>query len=227
MRPCGLRSRAPGLERKHVAVTCQSLGACLCKCRSPGRVCQAARGNFVRRGIRRCARGTGCGARACRGHQRFRIPTPRMCGTPRIVAVSLRAPWRRSAYQPAVAPAGSLARGGGLGCLQRGLPLAERGSSDGQAVGPDCLTPRAAAALGGEAAALVVATREFVANGGRRPSRRRRRSAASPGRTGSRGRVGQRGWWRSEAPALKSPTNSIETTPSKPKGEVAILGAAP
>ena len=28
---------------------------------------------------------------------------------------------------------------------------------------------------------------------------RRRQSAASPGRTGSRGRVGRRGWWRSEA----------------------------
>jgi hypothetical protein len=50
---------------------------------------------------------------------------------------------------------------------------------------------------GGEAAALVLATQEFVANGGRRPSCRRRRSAASPGRTGSRGRVGRRGCWRS------------------------------
>jgi hypothetical protein len=50
-----------------------------------------------------------------------------------------------------------------------------------------------------EAAALVLATREFVANGGGRPSRRRRRSVASPGRTGSRGRVGRRGWWRSVA----------------------------
>ena len=45
-----------------------------------------------------------------------------------------------------------------------------------------------------EAAALVLATQEFVANGGGRPSCRRRQSAASPGRTGSRGRVGRRGW---------------------------------
>jgi hypothetical protein len=45
----------------------------------------------------------------------------------------------------------------------------------------------------GEAAALVLATQEFVANCGGRPSDRRRRSAASPGRTGSRGRVGRHG----------------------------------
>jgi hypothetical protein len=43
-----------------------------------------------------------------------------------------------------------------------------------------------------EAAALVLATQEFVTNGGGRASRRRW-SAASPGRTGSLGRVGQRG----------------------------------
>ena len=36
---------------------------------------------------------------------------------------------------------------------------------------------------------------------GRRPSWRRRRSAASPGRTGSRGRAGRRGCWRSAAAA--------------------------
>ena len=36
-----------------------------------------------------------------------------------------------------------------------------------------------------------------MANGGRRPPGQRRESAASPGRTGSRGRVGRRGWWRS------------------------------
>ena len=43
-----------------------------------------------------------------------------------------------------------------------------------------------------EAAGLVLATQEFVANGGGRPSRRRW-SGASPGRTSSLGRVGQRG----------------------------------
>src|SRR5664279_1190727 len=50
----------------------------------------------------------------------------------------------------------------------------------------------------GAAAALVLATQEFVANGRGRPSDRRRRSAAWPGRTGSRGRVGRRGCWRSK-----------------------------
>jgi hypothetical protein len=40
---------------------------------------------------------------------------------------------------------------------------------------------------------------------------RRRHSAASPGRTGSRGRVGRRGWWRSRGAASDSPTGSIET----------------
>jgi hypothetical protein len=56
----------------------------------------------------------------------------------------------------------------------------------------------------GEAAALVLPIQEFVANGGGRPSRRRRGSAASPGRTGSRGRVGRRGWWRSNSTAMRS-----------------------
>ena len=51
----------------------------------------------------------------------------------------------------------------------------------------------------GEAAALVLATEEFVASDGRRTSCRRRQSAASPGRTGSRGRVGPRGCRRSAA----------------------------
>ena len=45
----------------------------------------------------------------------------------------------------------------------------------------------------GEAAAPVLAIQAFVANGGRRPPARHRRSAASPGRTGSGGRVGRRG----------------------------------
>ena len=40
-----------------------------------------------------------------------------------------------------------------------------------------------------------------MANGGGRPSDRRRRTAASPGRRGSCGRVGRRGWWRSVAAA--------------------------
>jgi len=41
---------------------------------------------------------------------------------------------------------------------------------------------------------------------------RRRHSAASPGRTGSRGRVGRRGWWRSEARASVRELGSIETS---------------
>jgi len=45
----------------------------------------------------------------------------------------------------------------------------------------------------------VLPTQEFVANGGGRPSGRRGQSAASPARTGSRGRVGRRGSWRSIA----------------------------
>jgi hypothetical protein len=65
------------------------------------------------------------------------------------------------------------------------LPLSE-GSSPGDA---------------SEAAPLVRSIQEFVASGGGRPSGRRRRSAVSPGRTGSRGRVGGRGWWRSVAAA--------------------------
>ena len=40
-----------------------------------------------------------------------------------------------------------------------------------------------------------------MANGGGRPSDRRHRTAASPGRRGSCGRVGRRGWWRSVAAA--------------------------
>jgi hypothetical protein len=48
----------------------------------------------------------------------------------------------------------------------------------------------------GEAAALVLATQEFVASRVGRRSGRRRQSAASPGRTGSRGGVRRRGWWR-------------------------------
>jgi hypothetical protein len=52
----------------------------------------------------------------------------------------------------------------------------------------------------GEAAALVLAIQEFVVSGGGGRGRRRQ-SAASPGRTGSRGRVGQRGCWRSGAGA--------------------------
>src|SRR2546423_3006550 len=57
----------------------------------------------------------------------------------------------------------------------------------------------------------MLATREFVANGGGRPLGRRRQSAASPGRTGSRGRVGRRGWWRSEPAASAALTWSATT----------------
>ena len=62
-----------------------------------------------------------------------------------------------------------------------------------------------------EAAALVLAAHEFVANGGRRPSRRPRQSAASPGGTGSRGRVGGRGSLRSEPAVVRGPTWCVET----------------
>ena len=47
---------------------------------------------------------------------------------------------------------------------------------------------------------------------------RRRHSAASPGRTGSRGRVGRRGWWRSEGAASDGPVGSIEIAASSPEG---------
>jgi hypothetical protein len=67
----------------------------------------------------------------------------------------------------------------------------------------------------GGAAALVLATQEFVANGGRRPSCRRRRSAGSPGRTGSLGRVGQRGCWRSAAGASARLDGAAETSASR------------
>src|ERR1019366_6056747 len=59
-------------------------------------------------------------------------------------------------------------------------------------------------------AALVLATQEFVANGGGRPSDRRRRSAASPGRTGSRGRGSRRGCWRSK-PAAREDKSGLTT----------------
>jgi hypothetical protein len=80
----------------------------------------------------------------------------------------------------------------------------------GRAVAPDHqrLWPRYAwsgsPGGAGEAAALVFAIEESVANGGRRRSRRHRRNAASPGRAGSLGRVGQRGCWRSD-PAVRAP----------------------
>ena len=51
----------------------------------------------------------------------------------------------------------------------------------------------------GEAAALVLATQEFVANAGGRPLRPATLECSIAGRTGSLGRVGQRGCWRSEA----------------------------
>ena len=66
---------------------------------------------------------------------------------------------------------------------------------------------------GGDAAALVLATQDFVANGGGRPSRRRRRSVASQGRTGSRGRVGWRGWWRREPVVNLADDEPIEDAP--------------
>ena len=47
---------------------------------------------------------------------------------------------------------------------------------------------------------------------------RRRHSAASPGRTGSCGRVDGRGCWRSRGAASGSPSGSIETAASRPKG---------
>jgi hypothetical protein len=55
---------------------------------------------------------------------------------------------------------------------------------------------------------LLCLLQEFVANGGGRPSGRRRRSAASPGRTGSRGCAGRRGWWRSK-PLCRSATHTL------------------
>ena len=72
-----------------------------------------------------------------------------------------------------------------------------------------------------EAAALVLATQGFVADGGGRRSDRRRRSAASPGRTGSLGRLGRRGCWRSGAQVI----NRLRTT-SRMLGAAAV-GARP
>ena len=51
-----------------------------------------------------------------------------------------------------------------------------------------------------EADAPVLASQEFVANGGGRPWSARN-GAASPGRTGSRGRIGRRGWGHSTGAA--------------------------
>jgi len=56
-----------------------------------------------------------------------------------------------------------------------------------------------------------------VASGGGRPSHRRRRSAASPGRTGSLGRVGQCGCWRSIGEVSRSHWSSHEAAPFSPK----------
>ena len=46
---------------------------------------------------------------------------------------------------------------------------------------------------------------------------RRRHSAASTGRTGSRGRDGRRGWWRSIGEVSRSHWSSRETAPFSPK----------
>ena len=43
-----------------------------------------------------------------------------------------------------------------------------------------------------------------------------RQAAASPGRTGSRGRVGRRGWWRSILEVSRSPRSSHEIAPFSP-----------
>jgi hypothetical protein len=66
----------------------------------------------------------------------------------------------------------------------------------------------------GEAAAVVLATQEFVANGVGRRSDRRHRSAASPGRTGSRGRVGRRRSWRSIAELPEPSVTARQASPS-------------
>ncbi len=74
----------------------------------------------------------------------------------------------------------------------------------------------------GEAVALVLATQEFVANTGGRPLRPAALECCLAGRTGSLGRVGQRGCWRSEAefcwvldtttPSLRG-SESLESSP--------------
>ena len=63
-------------------------------------------------------------------------------------------------------------------------------------------------------------SQEFMANGGGRPSRRRLRSAASPGRTGSRGRVGGRGWWRSEGAVCAACSGALAIRVSGCRGPV-------
>ena len=62
------------------------------------------------------------------------------------------------------------------------------------------LTPGAAAvrAMPARLLLLYLLLRSSWLTGGARPPGQRRRSAASPGWTGSRGRVGRRGWWRSK-----------------------------
>ena len=102
----------------------------------------------------------------------------------------------------AIAPVAAVGAGSGGDCFgpTRGRPAHDRvGDAElvrarhGRQAANDCSCPKSAGPGGAaEAAALVLATQEFVANGGGRPSRRRW-SAASPGRTGSLGRVGQRG----------------------------------
>jgi len=90
--------------------------------------------------------------------------------------------------------------------------------------GRDCLCPKAAVrAMPARLLLLCVLLRSswLTAEGGRD---RRRHSAASPGRTGSRGRVGGRGWWRSVATA----SGPVRRTPvflgCKPPIRVLLVG---
>ena len=70
----------------------------------------------------------------------------------------------------------------------------------------------------------MLAIQEFVASGGGWPSGRRREGAVSPGRTGSRGRVGRRGWWRSVATASGPVRCTLVFLGCKPPMRLLLVG---
>jgi hypothetical protein len=104
---------------------------------------------------------------------------------------SSRWPWRRSALYVA----------------DRGRPSPSACTTVGHVVGRHggCVCPEAAVrAVPARLLllCLLLGSSWLTVDGG---CGRRRQSAASPGRTGSRGRVGQRGWWRSKPAAVAAP----------------------
>ena len=90
-----------------------------------------------------------------------------------------------------------------------------RSSHARAALWPDCSCPKAAVrAMSAMLLLLCLLFRSswLTAEGGRQ-------AAASPGRAGSRGRVGRRGWWRSIREVSRSPRSSHEIAPFSPQGQ--------